>query len=50
MPHETPAATAVAVRELVGVEFFGGGDTVAVRFATADGQIVGVLFARKGVC
>lgn len=47
MPDETPAATAVAVRELVGIEFIDGGDTVAVRFAAADGQIVGVLIPRR---
>jgi hypothetical protein len=47
MPDETPVATAIAVRELVGVELIDGGDTVAVRFAAADGQIVGVLIPRK---
>jgi hypothetical protein len=47
MPDETPVATAVAVRELVGVEFIDGGDNVAVCFAAADGQIVGVVIPRR---
>jgi hypothetical protein len=47
MPDETPVATAVAVRELVGVEFIDGGDTVAVRFTAADGQIIGVVIPRR---
>jgi hypothetical protein len=47
MPDETPVATAVAVRELVGIEFIDGGDTVAVRFAAADGQIIGMVIPRR---
>jgi len=47
MPDETPFATAVAVRELIDVEFIDGGDTVAVRFTAADGQIVGVVIPRR---
>jgi hypothetical protein len=46
MSEDRPVATAVAVRELVGAEFIDGGDTVAVRFAAADGQIIGVLIPR----
>lgn len=47
MPDETPAAMAIAVRELLDCEFIDGGDTVAVRFIAADGQIVGVLIPRR---
>jgi hypothetical protein len=46
MSEDRPVATAVAVRELVSAEFIDGGDTVAVRFAAADGQIIGVLIPR----
>lgn len=47
MPDETPVAAVVAVRELVGIVFIDGGDTVAVRFVGADGQIVGVVIPRR---
>lgn len=47
MPEEMPVATAVAVRDLIDVAFIDGGDTVAVRFTAADGQIVGVVIPRR---
>lgn len=47
MPDETPVAMAIAVRALVDIEFIDGGDTAAVRFAAADGQIVAVLIPRR---
>lgn len=47
MSDETPVAAVVAVRELAGIKFIDGGDTVAVRFVGADGQIVGVLIPRS---
>lgn len=47
MPDEKPAATAIAVRELIDVAFIDGGDTVSVRFVAADGQVVGVVIPRK---
>ena len=47
MPDDTPAAMAIAVRKLLDCEFIDGGDTVAVRFIAADGQIVGVLIPRR---
>jgi pantothenate kinase type III len=46
MPDETPAAMAIAVRKLLDCAVIDGGDTVAVRFIAADGQIVGVLIPR----
>lgn len=47
MPDEKPVATAVAVRELIDVVFIDGGDTASVRFAAADGQVVGVVILRR---
>jgi hypothetical protein len=47
MPDETPVSMALAVRTLVGIELIDGGDTVAVRFAAADGQIIGVMIPRR---
>ena len=47
MPDEMPVAAVVAVRELAGIKFIDGGDTIAIRFVGADGQIVGVLIPRR---
>lgn len=47
MSDETPVAMAIAVRALVDSELIDGGDTTAVRFAAADGQIVVVLIPRR---
>lgn len=46
MPDEKPLVTAMAARELIDVAFIDGGDTVAVRFIAADGEIVGVVIPR----
>ena len=47
MPYETPVTTVIAVRKLVGIELIDGGDTVAVRFAAADDQIIGEVIPRR---
>ncbi|MBP2494054.1 hypothetical protein ABID82_006342 [Methylobacterium sp. PvP062] len=47
MLEETPAAMAIAVRTLLDCAYIDGGDTVAVRFEAADGQIIGVLVPRR---
>lgn len=46
MADETPSPLAVAVRSLTGVGLIDGGDTVDVRFAAPDGQMIAVLIPR----
>ncbi|MBP2496100.1 hypothetical protein ABID82_007129 [Methylobacterium sp. PvP062] len=47
MLEKTPAAMAISVRTLLDCAYIDGGDTVAVRFEAADGQIIGVLIPRR---
>ncbi len=46
MADETLPPLAVAVKSLTGVGLIDGGDTVDVRFAAPDGQMIAVLIPR----
>ncbi|CAO4183431.1 hypothetical protein [Methylorubrum aminovorans] len=46
MADETLPPLAVAVKSLTGVGLIDGGDTVDVRFAAPDGQVIAVLIPR----
>jgi hypothetical protein len=43
MADETLSPRAVAVKSLIGVGLIDGGDTIDVRFAAPDGQMIAVL-------
>lgn len=46
MTDETPFPLAVAVKSLTSVGLIDGGDTVDVRFAAPDDQLIAVLIPR----
>ncbi|CAO4173219.1 hypothetical protein [Methylorubrum aminovorans] len=46
MADETLHPLAVAVKSLIGVGIIDGGDTVDLRFAAPDGQVIAVLIPR----
>ena len=47
MADETLPPLAVAVKSLTGVGLIDGGDTVDVRFAAPDDQLIAVLIPRR---
>ncbi|WP_461653931.1 hypothetical protein [Methylorubrum aminovorans] len=46
MADEALPSLAVAVKSVIGVGLIDGGDTVDVRFAAPDGQVIAVLIPR----
>ncbi len=46
MADQALSPLAVAVKDLTGVGLIDGGDTVDVRFAAPDGQVIAVLIPR----